>query len=466
MKSKILLDNATLTSIQRALGYISVQNESVFDLEISNLSNLCEAVLFNEDIYIPHGLYQSEFIEERKDLFNEIGIKNLKIDKDVENDINKVASDSFSRWIIDYKDDQTGLFNRLMSLMDVYMKFVWNHRSSEYWLVLRAFNSHEGNISEDRIPIFESFLTEKNSEIWDAYKKANSTNIIDSMGRVLREDKLKNGYSTKPGPRKMIAALAWNINRSIYYRILAALNDCIYYPHSIRGIGAIVDSITVSEKHINKETLNSYGFPASSNVLTESFDNILEKQKSELFEIGAIKGGMTFALPPILGYVLSKVDYKEEFFEVLLKLKEDTRIINLRKELREYEKAIQEGNISSSRKWKKELNKTSVAVRKELGIDDSKLELNPLAYISGGMIEETSLSVPIPKSLNRIVAKPSDWRLWYREVALTLRNVARLGRQYDKLKSWADFIKKDGRNWYSKNDYPMKYTQTLEQGIR
>lgn len=465
MKSKILLDNATLTSIQRALGYISVQNDSVFDLEIANLSNFCEALLLNEELYIPHDLYQSNFVKDRKDLFNEIGVKNLIIDSQIESDINDIASASFSRWYFDYKDDQSGLFNRVMELMDIYMRFVWNFRSSEYWLVMRAFQSYEGN-KGGRIPIFESLLTDNNKKIWAAYKKAKSHDIVDSIGRILSEDKLKSGYNTMPGPNKMIAAMSWNIYRSIYYRIVATFSNCIYYPHSLRGIGAVLDSITVSDKHINEDTLSKYGFPNSSKSLTDSFEDILEKQKSELFEVGAIHGSSTFAIPPILGYVLSKTKHKEDFFEVLLKLKENSRIINLRSELREFEDGVRKGDLSETRKWKNKLSKTSIAVRKEMGIDESRFELNPLSYISGGMVNECGLSIPIPKSLNRIIAKPTDWSLWYREVALTLRNVARLGKEYDKLRSWAHFLDRESYNWYSKNDYPMKYTHTLERGIQ
>lgn len=459
------MDNATVTSIQRALGYINVQNDAVIDLEVTNLSNLCEAILFNEEIYIPFDLYQKNFVDERKNLFNQLGINDLSVETETERDVDKIASTSFSRWYFDYKDDQSGLFNQILSLMDIYMKFVWNYRSSEYWLVLRAFQSFEGNSSDTKIPIFESILSDKNKDIWKSFRKLGSHGIVDSMGRILEEDKVKKGYNTMPGPNKMMAALAWNIYRSIYYRVLATLNDCTYYPHSIRGIGAVIDSITVSDKRINEDTLSLYGFPQSSKSLTQSFQEILEKQKSELFEVGAIKGGATFAIPPLLGYVLNKTKHKEEFFEVLLKLKEDKRIVDLRNNLREFEESIKNGDISGIRKWKGELNKTSSDVRKELGIDESRFELNPLSYISGGMINSTGLGIPIPKSLNRIITMPSDWRLWYREVAISLRNVARLGKEYDKLKSWAKYEDTEAHNWYSKKDYPMKYTHTLDLGL-
>ncbi len=468
MTSKILLDNATVTSIQRALGYINVQNDAVIDLEITNLSNLCEAVLFNEEIYIPYELYKRDFVDDRKDLFSQLGIKELSLNTETEQDIDKIATASFSKWYLDYKDDQSGLFNQILNLMDLYMKFVWNYRSSEYWLVMRAFQSDEGNICSAKIPIFESMLTDKNNAIWNSFEKLGSHDIVDSMGRILEENKVKNGYKTRPGPNKMMAALAWNIYRSIYYRILATLNDCIYYPHSLRGIGAVIDSITVSDITINEDTLSSYGFPKSSKLLTESFQEIVEKQKSELFEVGAIKGGATFAIPPLLGHVLYQTKYKEDFFEVLLKLKEDSRIVDLRKTLREFEESIKNGDLSGIRKRKGELDKTSRSVRKEMGIDESRLELNPLSYISGGMVNSAGIGIPIPKSLNQIqiIAKPSDWRLWYREVAINLRNVARLGAEYDKLKSWAKYKDIEAYNWYSKKDYPMKYTHTLDFGIK
>jgi|GEM_PF-4528457 len=465
MKSRVLLDNATLTSVQRALGYVKVQNESVFDLEIANLSNFCDAILFSDDIYIPYDIYISKFINERKDLFEQIGVMNLNIEKD-EEDINEIASKLFSRWYLDYNDDNTGLFNRIMNLMDIYMKFVWNHRSSEYWLVMRAFQSQEGNISGGRLPIFEALLTEPNQNIWEGYKKAGSHDIVDSMGRILKEEQLREGYRTMPGPKKMIAAMSWNIYRAIYYRIVATLNDCTYYPHSLRGIGAILDSITVKDKSINEGSLSLYGFTDSCKMISDSFNEILEKQKSELFSVGAITGSMTFSIPPILGYILSKTNYKEEFFEVLLKMRNDSKVVNLRGELREFEESVRQGDFTRIRKWKISLEKTSNLVQKEIGLEESKFVITPLSYITGGMISEKGIGISIPKSFNKIITSPQNWRIWYREVALNLQNVARLGQQYDKLKSWTNFIDTEAYNWYSKNDYPMKYTHTLEKGIK
>lgn len=464
MESRILLDNATLSSVQRALGYIQVKNPCVFDLEITNLSNLCDAVLFNEEVYIPHNVYISEFIDDRKDLFSSIGIQDLVINEDDKREINKIAMNQFSRWCFNYVDDQNGLFNKIMELMDIYMKFVWNYRSSEYWLVMRAFQSYEGNVNYAGLPIFESLISESNTKIWEVYNKSKNSEIVDSMGRILNENSMQEGYKEKKGPRKMMAAMSWNICRAMYYRILAASNNCIYFPHSLRGVGSVLDSITLEDKYINEDTLKKYGFPNSSKTITDSLNEILKSQKSELLEIGAVKCDSTFSIPPILGYVLSKSKYKEDFFEILLKLKNDSKIINLRNELREFEESIQNGDVN--RKWKRKLEKTSDAVKKELGLQKNILNVNPLTYLSGGGINETGLAVPIPKFLNRIVANPSNWSLWYREVAINLSNVSRLGKEYEKLKSWAKFETTDSNNYYNRMDYPNKFTHILKKGMK
>lgn len=464
MESNILMDNATLTSIQRALGFMKTKNDSVFDLELSNLENLCETLLFNDDVFIPHDIYISDFITERKALFSDIGIKNLEINPELLADVEEIASREFSRWYLDYQDDQEGLFNRIMNMMDIYMKFVWNYRSSEYWLVLRAFQSAE-KTSEQRIPIFESILGDSNKGIWTPYNKNKHHAILDVYGREMTEDKLQDGYNLMVGPKKMMAAISWNVYRSIYYRIIATLNDLTYSPHSLRGIGAVVDAITANEKCVTGDLLSQYGFPKSSKTITDSLQEIMISQKKELFNVGAISGANTVALPAMLAYVIEKAGSREEFFEVLTELKQHKRLIDLRAGLRGFESAVKSGDNNGIRAWNGELGRVSIAVRKEIGIDDSRLELNPLSYISGGSVNAEGLGIPIPKSLNRIVGRPSSWKLWYREVVLSIRNVARIGNNYEKVKSWATFEDTEGSNWYSKKDYPMKYTQTLDQGI-
>ena len=104
---------------------------------------------------------------------------------------------------------------------------------------------------------------------------------------------------------------------------------------------------------------------------------------------------------------------------------------------------------------------------KEMGLANNRLNLNPLTVITGGAV---SLEVPgpsVPSWLYRIIGMPNNWKIWYREVAITLQNVARLGDSYEKIQSWALFKDDSKPNyWYAKQDYPQKYTQLLDDGIK
>jgi hypothetical protein len=330
---------------------------------------------------------------------------------------------------------------------------------------MRAFNQYEGK-KGGRIPVFETLLTAENREIWNSFNKLKSNRIIDSLGRELSKDKLNDHYNLMPGPSKIMAALAWNIYRSIYYRILAVNYELTYFPHSIRGISTVIDALSITDNIVDSTTLSKYGFSQSSGMLTDSFNKISLKNNNLLVEVGAIKSLEVNAIPPVLGYLLSKSNSNESFLENLYNLRNDRRIIDLRNELRGFELSVHSGDSVKIRKWKNKVEQTSKYVTREMGIEETRFNLNPISFITGGMISENEFGIKIPRQLNRIICSPNDWRLWYREVALTLQNVARLGDAYTKLKRWATFKDEEAYNWYSKNDYPLKYTQLLKQGIR
>lgn len=464
--SVVLLDNATVSSAFRSLGFAPCPNKSVFDLDLANLSTVVDAVLLADRVIVP-ATYISQHQQERVKLLSSVGVESLNLAIEDNQSLEQIATKCFSRWTMDYYESGGGLAQELLTLADIYIKFVWNYRSSEYWLVLRALEQQGNTPDANKLAQIEGLLTEENREIWDVLSLSDSAGIFDSIGTPVKKDNLRERYVLRPGVMKLIAALSWNVLRATYYRILAAKLNAAYLPHSLRTIGAALDAISASENTINSSTLAKFNIGQSRKTITESFESIIQATSNELASIGAINGSICSSIPPLLGYVLIKSKSNEDFIEQLYSIRNLSCLENLRGNIREFEANTRSGNIAGIRRWNNEVHKTCLSVMKEMGLANNRLNLNPLTVITGGAV---SLEVPgpsVPSWLYRIIGMPNNWKIWYREVAITLQNVARLGDSYEKIQSWALFKDDSKPNyWYAKQDYPQKYTQLLDDGIK
>jgi hypothetical protein len=463
--SVVLLDNATVSSAFRSLGFALCPNKSVFDLDIANLSTLVDAVLLADRVIVP-ATYIPKHQEERIKLLSFAGVESLRLAEEDNQVLEQVSRTCFSRWTMDYYESGEGLAQDLLRLADVYIKFVWNYRSSEYWLVLRALEQQGSTPDANKMAQIEGLLTEENKQIWDVLNLLESAEIFSSDGTVVTENNLRKFYVLRPGVRKLLAALSWNVLRATYYRILAAKINAAYLPHSLRAIGATLDAISANEEIIRSSTLAKYNIGKSRRTITESFESIIKATGEELASIGAINGSVCNSIPPLLGYVLTKSKSREDFLEQLSLIRDFSSLQDLRGNLKEFEANTKSGNIAGVRRWKNEVDKTCSSVMREMGLADTRFNLNPVTFLTGGAISLDITGPSLPGWLYRIVGLPNNWKIWYREVVITLQNVARLGDSYEKIQSWASFKNDSEPNyWYAKQDYPQKYTQLLDEGI-
>ncbi len=67
--SKVLIDNSTISSVQRALGKAPLKDPALLDMEHVSLSRFCDAVLLNNEIVVPDN-YKTELTPARKALLS------------------------------------------------------------------------------------------------------------------------------------------------------------------------------------------------------------------------------------------------------------------------------------------------------------------------------------------------------------------------------------------------------------
>ena len=98
-----LIDNSTLTSVQRILGEIPIRSKEIVDSDISAFENLIQAVLFYDDL-IAIDDYKKEYREKRKKDEKE----RVKIDGEISKKINIGNVDALKKFGIELLKGEEG----------------------------------------------------------------------------------------------------------------------------------------------------------------------------------------------------------------------------------------------------------------------------------------------------------------------------------------------------------------------
>lgn len=95
--SKVLIDNATISSVQRALGKAPLKEPALLDIEHVSLSRFCEAVLLNDQIVVPDN-YKNELTPARKALLHNEAFQFEPLNKNEDNELIKISSSLMGIW--------------------------------------------------------------------------------------------------------------------------------------------------------------------------------------------------------------------------------------------------------------------------------------------------------------------------------------------------------------------------------
>ena len=150
--AKILIDNATISSVQRALGKAPLKEPALLDVEHAALARFSEAVLLSDGIIIPDN-YKAELTPSRKSLISNDIFHFQKLEEREDVEINRICKSLLKIWREAYHaGSQRSLFSEYFSQVNAFSNFIWEHTSSEFFLVFRAHGIEKEN------PLIEAVL--------------------------------------------------------------------------------------------------------------------------------------------------------------------------------------------------------------------------------------------------------------------------------------------------------------------
>jgi hypothetical protein len=457
-----LVDNATLTGVQRLLGEIPLRSTDVVEADIGALENLVQAVLLYDEIVAVDD-YKERFRDSRKKRFpfirfldpNEFGLPEVHATAIEQiKDLNPTISGG------EFSDPDLRI---LLEQLRMQMVCTWDMASSVYYLTMKLL----GQPRSSELTKYSALSAAIFGELQDLSAAGGnfdpSVTLLDSRGDPITEeykvvDRRGKEAATGGATRSLqtfVAALRWLTFRTVYYALAAEhlRADCLlfpvrqhyhlYYLRKTRRLSGDFVSATID---------------AMNQRVAETIDSVVSANRPSR---------LTLELPLFSAWIVSRTQDVREVLPAALEMRDEPDFRNARDQLREIRILVEEGDAAAaSRRTQgllRELDSVLQTLRRRFGlktvqgpaVSTAVQVINPiLAAKTGIMIPEVGTSVNmIPTWLAERWPRRGAGAL-YRDVSRDLTQFPRLGKVRDLLGDAVDSETENATSFPLKTEAP------------
>jgi len=440
--SYVLIDNSTLTSVQRLLGEIEINNKNIIEGDILATENLMQSILFYDDI-ITIDDYKEEFRAKRKKRFD--FIRFLSAD-DFDFDNLQLESQKEAKA---YQPEIRGGefvdedFKNVLELLKLNIVTTWDISSSEYYLNLKLLGYKDDNENWKYNSIASAML----EDFFDRdIKKANyKSTLLDSYGQPIKKGyKVPNAKWSNDGKTNdklltgqlwsFIASLNWIAYKSIYYTHVAQYFKSDLFLHPIR------------------QSFNIHYMNKMQNFDDNLVQNLLNDLKDDSIEtIKIIKQSMqpsleTLSLPYFSFWLVNETQDPKRIIEKAYDIRGRQSFIDAREQIAELNNLVYEENdlkkfSKKSQEIKKYMNKTFDNIKSDYGLVTGQgVNINNLVKVINSSFGSSiplvfDKKIELPKFLSK---KPKGLGVVYRDITEDLSKVSKFGKYRDLITSNID----------------------------
>jgi hypothetical protein len=409
-----LIDNATVSSVQRALGKAQTRDLAILDVEHAALERFTEAVLLSDSVVVPDN-YKQPFTPARKALLSKLGVQFVPVSAAVDASLNDLAQELVDPWLEAFNAGRNrGLFQEYLAQINAFSNFIWEHKSSEFYLVFRAHG-----IDKDSPLISALLASETDVEL------GRRLEIVAKDGKTVAWDRLSRHV------QRMLGVMGWLGHQYIWYQCFAASHDLVYSPHPLREFFA---NDFLSRAHQGATSAARF-----SDLFRRGVDTFRGKLERNLQALGALDTSIVVKAPPLLPLLLSSSGTPDEFLSQLASLRQDSKVRELRGHLSEAHSSALKGDLRRRSTLLADFDRVGAAILAERGIDRRFVTLKPPLAISGIRLEgdDTGIKLSIPSGLYRQFFLHKRYRAFIRDVLADLSAPSKFGALKTKLNSWA-----------------------------
>lgn len=436
-----LIDNVTLTGIQRLLGYIPVKNRHIIDNDILALENYIQALLFYDEI-IAIDDYKLEYKEDRRKQFPQIRF----IGEDIitPEHYDKLCSQSnimTSNLEIRAGKISDAAFKKYFEDLMMPFQFTWDMVSSRHFLVPKMLQGNQNFLNKDFFNrLYASLFSEKFEEaIIRSGLKVKSPKFYDRKGK---EVTFNEDYNLSKPLEIFASSLGWLSTRTCFYALAAQYLQADIFIQPIRQnflkniIRKIHPQICFGDY---TQLINSTNTKASNTL-----QNILQNSS----------GGFDVELPLFSAYFINKCGDSREIIKTVLNERDSKIFVSVRNKLRDLDSCAHDGTkIKEINLLSKDLELMFTKIQKEFYIgEDLGISLKWFWSVGISLFDKIPIlkELPIPdiqfirlEPLKHLFKRKTGFTAAYRNILEDLIACERLGQYKDDLIKHINYDKAD-----------------------
>ncbi|ECQ8978368.1 hypothetical protein ACDT65_000879 [Salmonella enterica subsp. enterica] len=439
--SYALIDNASLTAVERTLGDIAIRNLDTINGDLVAFENVIQAILFYDELICVDN-YKKEHRDKRIVKFDfikflsESDFELSTLDRLAKAEARQINPEIRGGQFVDND------FGQLIEMLKLNMICTWDLRSSVYYLTMKMLGQPDTPEYEKYSELSASIFNELDDAADTKGYWSTDIKLVSSSGHEFTESEFKrereNASNGKGGMTRalemFIASLNWMAYKSIYYSIVAKHLKADSFIHPIRH---------AYQLHWMKKT-GAFGHDYTAKII-ESLSGKINAARSDIINYGRIS---TFSLdlPIFSAWLANEAGNVAQVIKSALELKSHDHFRTCREVIREIHIAFDESGVGAgNKKLTKLLNdlekisgdvKRNYSVPSNQGIQGSFLikSINSLTGLFGvPSIPEKEFSLSTPEFMKSKQHKA--FSAVFKDVTNELTSIERLGGLRDKLAS-------------------------------
>ena len=437
----VLIDNSTISSVQRALGLASISEPALLDVEHTSLGRFCEAVLFQDRILIPDN-YKAELTAQRKKLLDYPIFEYLPVSEQEDQAFLEVANSLSSVWTEAFQaGTDSGLFSKYFSQVRAFSHFIWEHSSSDFFLVFRALGIDKES------PLIEAVLASPGNEA-----AGRSLEILGTDGLPVGWEQLSRHV------QRMLSVLGWLGNQYVWYQVLAANVGHAYLAHPLRDFFA--------HDFMRRVNLGASDAGAFSEIFNQGINRFAGTMADAIEELGRSAESATITVHSLLPLIIRECTNGKDFLPTLMQIRDQPDVVAMRQILIEVNEAMDNGDFGPARKLKDDIDAVGKNILVERGFERRHLTLTPPTTLLGISVSGDALALrcPLSAKLYKQFFIGRRYRTFIRRTLTELSVPGQLGELKDKLNGFAWIAGKQYPKFYLKEDHsPSKFHKIFDE---
>lgn len=403
--SYALIDNASLTAVQRVMGEVVVRTPDTVNGDLAALESFVQAILFYDELVCLDN-YKDEHRAARQERFGFVRFLDPQSFKLEEVEARATQEAAAIRPEIRGGEFVNEDFRELLRLLKMNMVCTWELRSSVYYLTMKMVG--QPNTKEySKYSNLSAAIFNELSDVADTrgrwstdvelYASTGEKHTDEEMAKAAEEAKRGLGGKTR-ALEMFIASLNWLSYKTIYYSLLARTLQADTFLHPIRH---------AYQLHW-MEKAGAYGHDFTAKLI-QTLQADVKDTVSAIVDNGR-SAAASFEIPIFSAYLAQQVGDVRGVVDAALELKRSSDFQEVRGVLREIRNSFEECGLTETnraiRKWKGELHKASSHLRQVYGVDTPQgVSLSKIARVYNAIatlahlpqIPEVDVELPWPE---------------------------------------------------------------------